>query len=192
MDEIPTLGRGDGREFQELIAAYDAPAYVRRARGLEEAFVQLLIRCRGRREALLGMVRVQLGVLRGLAGDWAALRPLLADDEQVDLLRRLDEELRPQPRLPPEPTASKRALGRALDELRASLERFNRRWLAYLDEVDLGPVNELREGYNRYYVLEKECALRSARLARAGFRRLEPLTAEELVARLPPLPVPRS
>jgi hypothetical protein len=159
---------------------------------VEEALAQLLARCRGQRNEWLGMVRVRLGRLRCLAGDWAVLRPLLADDDQVNLLRRLDAELRPQLRLPPKPTDSARVLGRALAELRASLERFNRRWLAYLGEVDLAPVNELREGYNRYYVLEKECALRSARLARAGFCRLEPLAAEELAARLPPLPLPRS
>ena len=59
-----------------------------------------------------------------------------------------------------------------------------------LEETDLTEVNALREGYNRYYLLEKECAVRSARLARQGFRRLEPVTLEELAALLPPLPVP--
>jgi hypothetical protein len=76
-------------------------------------------------------------------------------------------------------------------ELAESLERFNRRWLEFLRGVDVGPVNELRDGYNRYYLLEKECALRSPRLARQGFTRLEPLTVAELTALLPPLPVPQ-
>jgi hypothetical protein len=57
--------------------------------------------------------------------------------------------------------------------------------------VDLSQVNALRDGYNRYYVLEKECASRSPRTARHGFRPLPPLTADDLAALLPPLPVPR-
>jgi hypothetical protein len=52
-------------------------------------------------------------------------------------------------------------------------------------------VNEARDGYNRYYVLEKECAIRSALLARRGFCRLEPFTLEQLAALVPELPVPR-
>jgi hypothetical protein len=99
--------------------------------------------------------------------------------------------LDPQLRLPVEPTSSTRKLRRTLGELVESVERFNQHWLAHLETVDLTRVNELRDGYNRYYVLEKECALRSPRLARLGFRRLEPLTREELTALLPSLPVPR-
>jgi hypothetical protein len=60
----------------------------------------------------------------------------------------------------------------------------------FLHTVNVTPVNELRAAYNRYYLLEKECALRSVRLARQGFRRLEPLTVEELALLLPLLPVP--
>ena len=53
-------------------------------------------------------------------------------------------------------------------------------------------LGELRDGYNRFYVLEKECAVHSPVIARQGFRPLEPLTAADLVAALPPLPVPRA
>jgi hypothetical protein len=61
----------------------------------------------------------------------------------------------------------------------------------FLANVDLTAVNELREGYNRYYVLEKECAVRSARIARQGFTPLPPLTHDELMSQFPLLPVPR-
>ncbi len=137
------------------------------------------------------MVRTRLGQLAALAGDWEALRPALADDDQLDMLRRLHDELRPALRVPVAPTASARALRRSAAALCASIVRFNRRWQEYLGGVDLAPLNALREGYNRHYVLEKECAVRSARLAREGFRRLAPLTAGELAALFPPLPVPR-
>ncbi|HVS34068.1 MAG TPA: hypothetical protein VMS17_00705, partial [Gemmataceae bacterium] len=55
--------------------------------------------------------------------------------------------------------------------------------------VDVHRVNDLRDGYNRYYLLEKECALRSPRLARQGYRPLAPLTVQELEALMPPLPM---
>ncbi len=80
---------------------------------------------------------------------------------------------------------------RALRELNESLESFNRRWRAFLEGVNLAHVNELREGYNRYYVLEKECALRSPFLARQGFVRMPPATVADIAALLPPLPIPR-
>jgi hypothetical protein len=48
----------------------------------------------------------------------------------------------------------------------------------------------MRDGYNRYYLLEKECALRSARVAREGFVRLAPLTLDDIRKMLPLLPVP--
>ena len=38
-----------------------------------------------------------------------------------------------------------------------------------MPSIDLTHVNKLRDGYNRYYVLEKECALRNVRLAALGF-----------------------
>jgi hypothetical protein len=189
VDDMTIPGRED-HWLQELIGRYDAPAYVRRAREVQGAFDELVARCRRQREGWLDMVRLRLGTLRALAGGWEALRPLLAGD-QVHLLDQLHESLRPRLRVPVEPTPSARALRRALAELTESIERFNRRWREFLRGVDVTPVNDLREGYNRYYVLEKECAVRSARVARHGFRRLEPLSVDELAALLPPLPVPR-
>jgi hypothetical protein len=76
-------------------------------------------------------------------------------------------------------------------ELCSSLERFNRLWRGHLDELSLDSVNDERAKYNRYYVLEKECALRSASLARKGFVPLDPLTIQELAVLLPQLPVPQ-
>jgi hypothetical protein len=189
VDDVALPGRED-HCLRELLGRYDAPAYVRRAREVQGAFDQLVARCRQQRAQWLEMVRLRLGTLRALAGDGEALRPLLAGG-QVELLDKLHESLQPRLRLPVRPTSSARALRQALAELTGSIERFNRRWQEFLRGVDVAPVNALREGYNRYYVLEKECAVRSAGVARHGFRRLEPLTVDELAALLPPLPVPR-
>jgi hypothetical protein len=192
VEEIPILGREDGSHaVKQFMAQYDAPAYVRRARRVDAEWEGLLARCRGQREEWLPLVRVRLATLHALAADWGRLTALLADGEHVEALRRLHTELRPELRLPVPPTESARALRRAVTELAGSAERFNRRWRAYLETVDLGPVNAARDGYNRWYVLEKECALRSARLARQGFRPLELLTLEAVAAALPPLVVPR-
>ena len=137
------------------------------------------------------MVRTRLGLLYVLAGEWDAVRPLVADEEQIETLRRLYAEMEPRLRTREGPTASARALRQAFNELRESIRRFNRRWREFLGELDLRRINVLRDGYNRYYVLEKECALRSPRLARQGFRPLEPVAPQDLEALLPPLPEPR-
>jgi hypothetical protein len=193
VDGVPIVGHCDvDRLFKDFQAQYGAPAYVRRARDVEAALEQLLEHCRKQRDEWLPMVRLHLGRLRALAGEWDALRPWLPDEDQVALLRDLEAALQPRLRVPVERTASARVLRRALRELRGSIERFNRRWLAFLPIVDLTRVNELREGYNRFFLLEKECAVRSPRLARQGFRQLEPLTTEGLAALLPPLAVPRA
>jgi hypothetical protein len=191
VDDGPIRGSGEWREAKELMAQYDAPAYIRRARQVQDAFDSLIARCRQQREEWLAMVRLRVGMLRALAGDWHGLCRLLEED-QIAPLRTLHDSLAPELRAAPEATTSLRALRRALEELRESIERFNHRWAEYLAAVDLGEVNRLREDYNRYYLLEKECALRSAAAARHGFCRLEPLTPGELDALFPPLPIPRT
>ena len=121
----------------------------------------------------------------------SALRPLLRNDQQIEILRQLDLKLDPKLRLLEDATRSRGRLRRALRELVTDLEKFNRRWQEFLTGVDLAPVNKLRADYNRYYLLEKECAVRSARLARQGFVPLAPLTLTDLEAALPFLPMPR-
>jgi hypothetical protein len=189
----PTPGRDEhDRFFDQVVSHYDAPAYVRRGRRVQEAWQNLLDRCREQRRRWLEMPALRLGQFLALAGDADRLLPLLADAEQVSVLRELEAELRPHLRVPIEPTTSHRQLRAALHDLRESLERFNRRWLEYLAKVDLGLVNKLREDYNRYYLLEKECAMRSATLARLAFCPLPPLTLGDVHARLPALPIPVS
>jgi hypothetical protein len=193
MEDITILSNGADRwMIQRVLGNYDAPAFIRRALRVREALENLLARCRLERDQQLTMPRLRLGILRALAGDWVRLRPFLANEDQIDLLQKLDMELNPQLRLQIESTASKRKLRRALNEFRESLKNFNRRWLEFLGTVDLAPVNEAREGYNRFYLLEKECALGSPRLARQGFQRLPPLSLNELNSLLPDLPIPET
>jgi hypothetical protein len=188
MEDIPILSREDPRNVVQLFTAhYDAPAYVRRARRVQDAFDQLIARCRQRREEWLELVRLRLGTLKARAGEWSRLRFIL-DGTQLSGLEELHDALQPRLRVPVESTSSRRLLRHAIGELRASLDRFNARWQVLLEELDLTSLNRLREDYNRYYLLEKECAMRSSRLARLGFQPLEPVTVSD-VAELFPLPL---
>jgi hypothetical protein len=192
MEDVPILSRDDGsHEFKQFLSIFDAPAYIRRARTVQGALDQLVDHCRQRRAEWLKMVRLRIGLLHALAGDWDNLRPFLADDNQLDILRYHLAALASPLRAPIEPTSSHRTLRRALRELRESLEYFNQRWREFISTLDLTAINELRDGYNRYYVLEKECAVRSARVARQGFVPMQPLTTDDLAAEFPLLPVPR-
>jgi len=189
MNDPVTVGSEDARELRELMAHFDAPAYVRRARHVDGTYEQLLERCRCLRQEWLTMVRTRLGQLAALSDGWEAIRPALSAGEELQSLRRLHDELRPELRIAPAPTESLRVLRRAAVALQGSIGRFNQRWSTFLGELDLVPLNRLRDEYNRYYVLEKECALRSPRLAREGFRPLRPLTVDDLAAQFPTLPV---
>jgi len=192
MEDEVTLGRDETNEaFKRFLSRFDVPAYIRRAREVQATLDQLLDYCRRQRAEWSKMVRLRIGILHALAGDWDNLRPLLADDDQLDILRYLLAALASPLRCPVDSTRSLRVLRRALRELCESLEHFNERWRGFLATVDLTAVNELRDGYNRYYVLEKECAVRSARIARQGFVSMNPLTMDDLTAEFPLLLVPR-
>jgi hypothetical protein len=191
VSDIPIPSREDGRQaFNEVLAHYDGPAYMRRARRVQGSYDQLLDECRRQRDEWLALVRIRLGRLRALAGAWDALLPHLADDGQLRLLEGLWADLNPHLRAPVAVNASPGALRKALCELNASIERFNGRWLAFVRGLDLTALNAERADYNRY-LLEKECAVRSPYIARAGYKPLEPLTADDVLAVLPVLPAPR-
>lgn len=111
MDEMVILGRSDEQLFvQRVLGHYDAPAFVRRARRVQETLDHLLARCRKQRDEWLTMPRIHLGLLKGLSGEWQRLRPWLLDDDQMVVLHELEIELSPQLRARVEPTSSRRVL----------------------------------------------------------------------------------
>ena len=75
-------------------------------------------------------------------------------------------------------------------DLIAAVLRFNGRWLQFLDRLNLEPTNLVIEQYNRYYLLEKECVMGSARLAARFFTPVAMITKEGLLHDHPTLPVP--
>lgn len=184
-DIVPIPGHDDERRSAMFVVAqFDAPAYMRRAKRVESAFTDLIDRLRIRRDELLKGVRLHLRLLLDLAGSVDAVRPNLSD-EHFKAFSGLIADFGLTER---EPTgASIRRLRRALRELGVSVARFNRRWLACVAEADLSAVNAERDGYNRWYLLEKECAVGVIR-SRQGFTPLEPVTHEDVLRELRPLP----
>lgn len=180
-DETGLLGK-------YVIATQGGPAYVRRAKHVEEAFDGLLARCQDRRAFAAAGVADKLNLLRSCPALPLRLGGLLAGAADLTAFRQLDALFPTAPAAVPLP---ERKLARALHDLAAAVDRFNAAWASFLNGLDLKPVNELRADYNKYYLLEKECAVRSPRLARQGYRPLPPLTVEELFARFPLLPRPR-
>lgn len=185
----------DVRVTQQWVAAFDAPAYLRRARATEAAWEQILRRCSRQRAEWLQIPRLRLGILFARLDGSHGLRAHLLDPGQFEELAALHADWQPSLRMPVVKARSTAEIGAAIRQTALSFERFNRRWEQFLSRVDLTEVNRLRDGYNRYYVMEKECAVRSAVIALAGFRPLPAATIDDLRIAFPPLPeltVPRT
>lgn len=180
----------DRKILQEMVGRFGAPAFVRRGKLVETTWTHLLEACAMARIERLAFVRLRLGQLLALAGGWDAVRGAVRSDAEIGELQRLHDELQPQLQLPLEATTSKRVLRAAARDLVEAIEMFNARWTRWLAKVDLKIVNQARENYNRYYLLEKECAVGSARLARIGFVKLEPIVFDEVAKRFPLLTAP--
>jgi hypothetical protein len=183
-DEATPLGSVEA-EIKELLGLFDVPAFARRGQDLEYALTRLRTRSKSHRGAMLDMVRLRLK-------QWAAA----ASGPEVEL-RFFRDPIAPlwplvgleAPRFALRSGSSWRLRTIARD-LVASVERFNRRWLDHLDRVDLAPLNQMVDNYNRYYLLEKECSLGSARLAARNFVPKARVTLDEIRDEFPPLPVP--
>jgi hypothetical protein len=182
---VPIPSHNDERRSaMAIVAQFGAPAYMRRANRVEAGFAGLIDRLRVRRDELLGGVRIHLRLLLDLAGSLDAVRSSLREEEFVafsELVVNFGLTERPRAGV------SQRRLGRAIRELAVSVARFNRRWVQCVAEADLSEVNAERDGYNRSYLLEKECAVGVIR-SRQAFTPLEPVTAADVLRELPPLP----
>src|SRR5580765_4399326 len=157
------MNDADHRIFNQVLGSYGGPAFVRRGRDVQLSFDAQVETCRRKREEWLEFVRLPLGTLFALAGSDAELEGALENREQFQTLVGLRDELQPRLRLPPIATTNRRVLRRALAEVQKTIGRFNQRWHEYMAQLDLQNVNEIRERYNRSYLLEKECALGSSR-----------------------------
>lgn len=191
-EEESQLGWEEDRQtLRQFLAMGGTPAFMARAARVEQEWQRIVQLCRKQRKEWLQVARVRLGRLIALAGDWKHIRPLLSEERDLSILIELHNELQPQLRVPIQPNRSVRILRRAIIQLCESLEFFNARWQKFLLKVDLQPLNVLREKYNKYYIMEKECLIGSSVLAKKGFQKLEPLTVHDLLEILPLEQVPR-
>jgi len=184
-----SLGPDEQRLFQQVVAGFDAPAFLRRARRVEEAWNGLLDRCRSKRQHLLEMPRQRLARFIKLVELGSPVSAGICPAKELSYLQELHREWQPRLRSGVRPAKTAAEIHHALSDLVRSFERFNRRWMEFVNELDLTHVNELRDGYNRFYVLEKECALFSARLAREGFVPLPRLGLNDVLDVFPLLKV---
>lgn len=176
---------------QRLLGRFDVPAYVRRGLRVAQGRAAVVAQCRQKRRELLCHAKWRAGQLRRALSDPEQLERLLPRAAERDHWNELWDVLEASGDVAGGPPPSSRRLRRMVRETCESLERFNRAWLHYLNGIDLMSVNREIEAYNRYYLLEKECALRSPRLVRQGYRPLAPLSIDDLFAQFPLLPVPR-
>ncbi len=184
-DEGTPLGSVEA-EIKELLGLFDVPAFARRGQDLEYGLARLRSRAARTRLDMLDMVRLRLKQWAAAAsGPGDALRVFR---EPIDRLWPLSGAPEPRWAVRADPPRRLRSIGR---DLVASVERFNRRWSKYLDEIDLSALNRQVDHYNRYYLLEKECVLGSARLAARHFEPKTYPSVEEIRAELPVLPVPQ-
>lgn len=181
----------DGFEFfQAAIAAHDAPAFMRRARDMHVAWQGIHEKLQFQRLKLLEFSRLRLATLFALLGPNRGASFPICRPEDLPYLEERFREWSPKLRIPIQPATRQRPVRIAFLELIESFERFNQRWTQAIADVDLAYVNLLRENYNRYYVMEKECAVRSSLVASSGFVPMEPATREQLLAEFPLLLIP--
>ena len=184
-DDATPLGGVDA-EIKELLGLFDVPAFARRGQDLEYALTRLRFRCAGVRSGMLDMVRLRLRQWSAAAsGPLEASRFFL---EPIDPLWPLAGAEPPGWARRPESPRRLRSIAR---DLLASVERFNRRWSSHLDAVDLALLDRQVDHYNRYYLLEKECVLKSSRLAARHFEPKQRVTLDDLRRDHPLLPLPQ-
>ena len=181
-DETPELTTADP-EMRQILGMFDVPAFARRGQELEFAIERLNARCRRERAEMLEMVLLRIR-------QWG--REAAGTDDGGEYFSMSMEPLRIACGIESINWALARGSSRrravAAKDLIASVERFNRRWSRFLEELKLDAINVMIEHYNRYYLLEKECVFGSSRAAARNFQTRERLTPEALLEDHPFLP----
>lgn len=172
-------------ETRQLLGMFDLPAFARRGQELDSALSRLHVRCGRQRAERLDMVHLRLRQWAAAVEGPEAWRGVFA--EPLDALwEQAGAPLAVWGRAIAT-ARRRRAIGR---DLIGSAERFNRRWDAFLSGIQLDAINTLVDHYNRYYLLEKECVLRSTRLASRLYTPRTQVTVATLRDQYPPLPIP--
>jgi hypothetical protein len=179
---------GSRSEFLKLLASFgEEPAFLARARAPETALQQLHAACQSARTELLRWPKFYLAALASqIDGDWPRLGKLLVAPDSVRLLSDL---LASMPNAAPAQTPRFTSDHTALRRFLQSAERFNRKWQAHLDGLNLEPVNQPRREYNQFYAMELDCAF-DRQITSADVPHLDMIDARYLHARYPLLRLP--
>jgi hypothetical protein len=154
---------------RQLLGLFDVPAYVRRALRVEEAIRSLQTKVRNQRADFMIPIRQAHGRWCQAALRYPQASRLLSPTAR-ETIHQLPRHWADDPPIRIIPLLWPVRPKRVLSELIATIPRFNDRWSTWLGAVDLDAVNQLIGAYNRHYLVEKECAFRSAPAAGRGFR----------------------
>jgi hypothetical protein len=185
-DESLTSVRSTEAELKELMGLFDAPAFARRGRDVEWAVARTLEISRRQRIEMLEMVHCRLRMwVSATSGyhDWqiaftAPINYLWQMTGAKEPLWSNSTKVRP------------RAVYSASRDLVSSLERFNKRWEKWVNKLEADTINRQIDHYNKYYVLEKECVVGSAKLAARLFQPVPRIDPAWLFSQFPLIQVP--
>lgn len=186
----PVQAVDEARAAMRLFAAAEVPAYLRRAWAVEQAAQDLAADCRRRSELLTAELRRRLADLALAVKGWADLESHLVEG-QYQLIEAAAKALDLGARFGGLADWPPWWLRRQLRKVVAHARRYNQEWPAVVEKLDLSAANTARERFNDYYIIEKECALKSSAVARQGFVPLPPLTREDVLRWFPVLEMPR-
>jgi hypothetical protein len=174
-----------------LLGLGDRPAYLRRGMSVEDAEVRVVRKCEIARDEMLYAVRLRLRFWNRLLHDRPRIRARVseaASESAADIGAKVFGPGEPSVSVAP-PGWSIFA-GRHWRAFVTAVEEFNANWRRYLETMPLDDLYRVIDGYNRFYVLEKECAVRSARTALRGFVAKQKPTWKDFLERFPLLPIP--
>jgi hypothetical protein len=179
--------RSTENEVKELMGLFDAPAFARRGRDVEWAVNKTLLLCRQKRLELLEMVHCRLRMWSAATtgpADWP-----LAFQEPIDHIWIIAEA--PEPLWKGKKPPTRKALLQLSTGLVQSVDRFNTRWLQWVEQLQVDSINRQIDHYNKYYILEKECIVGSTRLAARLYQPQPRIEPDWLLGQFPLLPVPK-
>lgn len=171
---------------KRVLGLFDQPAYIRRALRVDDAIAALHQKLVKQYEEQLRPVRIALVAWQFLVSQDPRIQGSLDDADRIRL-QRLTDQLRGSAESAATLSRWTRPR-RVLDRLFAAADDFNRGWNDYLAVVDISLIEKRIEEHNQYYLLEKECAFRSARAAARGYRPMAPFDRRQLLERFPLLP----
>lgn len=180
---------GSRSEFLKILVEMgEEPAFLMRARRVEEALSSLVKRCESERRDALIWPRRHFHVLRKrCSGNWSRFAPLVSDPDSSTIFVDLSAQLPEDDKYLEAWFTSDRSALRTFHE---SATKFNKMWSRFLSSGVLTEVNDRRREYNSYYPMEKATAFGTESFS-ADFKALPEIPQSWLESRFPLLTLPQ-